>query len=117
MSPSPKCTALIATPSSDVGTIDHSDRSAHRSVVISPVDRKLQFKWFIRSIEMSLFETLPTTAERGTNAGITTDVIRTRSGSLGVRHAGNLFALASHWIQPVGLRTKQQRKRCTRRST
>jgi len=93
MSPSPKCTALIARPSSDVGTIHHSDRSAHRSLVISPVDRKLQFKWFIRSIEMSLFETLPTTAERGTNAGITTDVIRTRSGSLAVRHAGTYLPL------------------------
>ena len=54
---------------------------------------KRQFRRFICSIVMSLFQTLPTTAERGGNAGIKTDVIRRRSGNLAGRHAATYFPL------------------------
>jgi porin len=42
---------------------------------------------------MSLFQTLPTTAQRGGNAGVTTDVIRGRSGNLARRHAATYLPL------------------------
>ena len=54
---------------------------------------KRQFRRFICSIVMSLFQTLPTTAERGGNAGIKTDVIRSRSGNLAGRHAATYLPL------------------------
>jgi porin len=54
---------------------------------------KRQFRRFICSIVMSLFQTLPTTAERGGNAGITTDVIRSRSANLAGRHAATYLPL------------------------
>jgi porin len=54
---------------------------------------KQQFRRFICSIVMSLFQSLPTTAERGGNAGITTDVIRSRSGNLAGRHAATYLPL------------------------
>ena len=54
---------------------------------------KRQFRRFICSIVMSLFQTLPTTAERGGNAGIKTDVFRSRSGNLAGRHAATYLPL------------------------
>ena len=86
MTPSPKCRALIASPSSDAGTIHHSDRFAHPGVVISPVDRKWRFGWFICSMVMSHFETLPANGEQGGNAGTMIDVVRRRCGNREGRH-------------------------------
>jgi len=54
---------------------------------------KGQSRRFICSIVMSFFQTLPTTAKRGGNAGITTDVIRSRSGNLAGRHAATYLPL------------------------
>ena len=54
---------------------------------------KRQFRWFIWSIAMSLFETLPTTAEWGGNAGTTTDLIRRPRGNPVGRHAGTYLPL------------------------
>jgi porin len=93
MTPSLQCTAPITSPPSDVGTIGHSDRFAQPSVIISPVNRKRKLWRLIRFIVMSLFETLPATAERGGNAGTTTDVVRRRSGNLAGRHAGTYLPL------------------------
>jgi porin len=67
MSPSLKCTSLIASSSSDVGSIHQSDRFPHRSVVISPVDRKRQFRSFPYSTLMSIFETMPAAAGQRRN--------------------------------------------------
>jgi len=88
MSSSSKCTTLISSPSSDAGGIYDLDPSAHRSVIISPVDRKQQLRRFIGSIVMSILETLPITAGWCGNAGLAADVIRARCGNLAGRRAG-----------------------------
>jgi porin len=86
MTPSPKCGPLIASPHSDVGTIHHSDRFQHQTVVISPVDRRRKFWRFICSIVMNLFESLPTTAGQGRSAKTTTELVRRRCGNRNGRH-------------------------------
>jgi porin len=88
-----KCRALIARPSSDVGAVQHSDRSARRSVVVCPVDRKPRFRWFINSMVMSICEAFATTAGRSGNAGTTADIRRRPSGNPARRHAGSYLPL------------------------
>ena len=81
MSPSPQCRALIPWPCSVVGTVHHSDRAAHRDVVLADADGGRQSRSLICAIAMSLFETFPTTARRGRSARTTTDAIRKRCGN------------------------------------
>jgi porin len=87
MTSSPKGTDLITSACSGVGTVHHADRFAHRGIVISPIDRKQRFRWFICSIAMSLFEVLPATAQRSGTPETTNDVIWKHGRNREGRHA------------------------------
>ena len=87
MIPSLECIAFTASHSSNAGTIYPSDRFAHRSVVTSPVDLKLNPGWFKCLISMGVFETLRTVNERDGIAGITTDIITRHSANPARRRA------------------------------
>ena len=100
MTPSRKCRALIPSPSSDVGTIGHSDRFTHQGVVISVVGRKRMFWRCVCSIVMSLLGTLTNAARRGGNAKTTTFVIRRRCGSPEGKH-GMVRVLVLFWGSSV----------------
>lgn len=86
MAPSRKYRALFAGPSSHVGTIRHSERFAHPSSVISPVDRKRKLWRFIRSIVMSFFGTTPCTAGWGGNSRTTTEGTRRHRSNREAKH-------------------------------
>ena len=93
MTSSPKGTALITNASSGVGTVDHADRFSYRGIVISPIDRKQQFRWLICSIATSLLAVLPATTQRSGISGTTHDIVRRRSGNRKGRHLRANFLL------------------------
>src|SRR6202453_664837 len=86
MTSSPKGTALITSTSSGARTFDHADRFSYRGIVISPIDRKQQFRWLICSIATSLFAVLPATPQRSGIPGTTYDIVRRRGGNREGRH-------------------------------